>query len=836
MLRIAFISVAISGLVVMTGAALPPPSAEGPVVVSPHVLEQLDARGHARVIVGLAGAFTPEGMLQARDRAQQRAAIAAAQERVLARLEDLPVETVKRFRFTPAVAMEVDADGLRAIAASPDVAYVEEDRVDFPLLAETRTITGAITAFENGYRGAGTTIAVLDTGLDYRDPYFGGGGFTDDASPGSRVVSEACYSTSSAGTVSACLNGTTGRGAARPYGWPGFEHGTDVAGIIAGENSATTSSPEGHGMAPAATIIAVQVFSVSMHEGCRMFGVECPVSFVSDQILGLERVYELRTTFNIAAVNLSVGIGWPNYTTQAECDAANPSRGAIISTLRSAGIATIIGSGNFELANAISAPACLSGAISVGATNDGSIDYANPIDSIARFSNSATFLELLAPGQVVTVRGRTVRGTSYAAAHVTGAWALVKAEDPALTVQEVLDTFKTSGTPVLDTRNGVSTPRINVAAALELPVTSSCTYRISHREALARQVGDTIDIAMDTQPGCVWSAWSAVRFATVGPVFGVGPRVVSISVSTNDTDQRRIGLVYVNGQPFIFFQAGTRPWAKPFDVNHDGRMDLLWQHQTTGDLAAWVMDGATQVAGTALTPSQVGDTDWKIAGAGDLDGDGSDDLVWQHIGDGRVAAWFMSALTLRSGELLSIPQVNDLQWRIGAVGDVDGDGRADLVWRHEGDGRLAIWLMSHALVLSAFELRDAYNGIMIEPDPNWRLVGVTDFTGITGYTEAGTASRDLLWHHQVTGQVRVWIFRGSDLVEERLIVPSVPEIAWQIRALGDLNGDSHPDLIWQHTADGRVAVWLMNGLTLVEGRLLTPPQVADTNWHIVGPR
>jgi hypothetical protein len=46
----------------------------------------------------------------------------------------------------------------------------------------------------------------------------------------------------------------------------------------------------------------------------------------------------------------------------------------------------------------------------------------------------------------------------------------------------------------------------------------------------------------------------------------------------------------------------------------------------------------------------------------------------------------------------------------------------------------------------------------------------------------------------------------------------------------------HPDLIWQHTTDGRVAVWFMDGLTLVDGRLLTPPQVPDTNWHIVGPR
>jgi hypothetical protein len=47
--------------------------------------------------------------------------------------------------------------------------------------------------------------------------------------------------------------------------------------------------------------------------------------------------------------------------------------------------------------------------------------------------------------------------------------------------------------------------------------------------------------------------------------------------------------------------------------------------------------------------------------------------------------------------------------------------------------------------------------------------------------------------------------------------------------------DGHPDLTWQNTMDGRVAVWLMNGLARISGMLLSPSQVADTNWHIVGP-
>ena len=78
---------------------------------------------------------------------------------------------------------------------------------------------------------------------------------------------------------------------------------------------------------------------------------------------------------------------------------------------------------------------------------------------------------------------------------------------------------------------------------------------------------------------------------------------------------------------------------------------------------------------------------------------------------------------------------------------------------------------------------------------------------------------------------------GTSQIAGGPITPaSLPDINWQIRGLGDLNGDGHADLIWQNIADGRVAVWLMNGITRISGMLLSPPQVGDTNWHIVGPR
>jgi hypothetical protein len=56
---------------------------------------------------------------------------------------------------------------------------------------------------------------------------------------------------------------------------------------------------------------------------------------------------------------------------------------------------------------------------------------------------------------------------------------------------------------------------------------------------------------------------------------------------------------------------------------------------------------------------------------------------------------------------------------------------------------------------------------------------------------------------------------------------------WKIRAVGDINGDGWPDLIWHHRVTGHVATWLMNGTTMLSGVVIG--QAADTNWQLVGP-
>ena len=193
-------------------------------------------------------------------------------------------------------------------------------------------------------------MAILDTGVDKTHPFLEGS-----------VVSEACYSTNDPENDSSSL---CPGGVEDSTEW---DRQCPMEETVLRE-SATTGlmwpvswQAEAGSAAAPDQVWPPKPISLRSRYSLEVAGYG-PGAWNSDLIKGLERVYELRHTYSIASVNMSLG-GGQHY---AYCD-TSPLKGTI-DNLRTAGIATVIASGNNGCCGSIGAPACISSAISVGAT------------------------------------------------------------------------------------------------------------------------------------------------------------------------------------------------------------------------------------------------------------------------------------------------------------------------------------------------------------------------------------------------------------------------------------------------------------------------------------
>jgi subtilase family serine protease len=478
---------------------------------------QAAAQGSVRVIVRLNAPFVPEGQLATPAHVlSQRQMLAGAQSMVRGQLRGVQHRVVRDFGGTlPLMALEASPDALRMLASLRGIVTdVQKDELSAPGLADSIPLINADDVWAAGYDGSDQIVAILDTGVQKTHPFFGG-----------RVIAEACFSSNSASSTTVCPGNVEtsfapGSGVNCPVAGSGCKHGTHVAGIAAG------SSASFSGVAKGARIIAIQVFSrfPASYPSCG--GVECVLSFSTDQIAAMQYVDAQRQIFpgrRIAAVNMSLG-GGQNIST-----CPGDSRALVIDQLRTPhqsdptdpGVATVISSGNNGFTSSISAPACNPSAIPVASSTK-----SDAISSFSNMASTSTFPNLLlAPGSLInsSVPPSTFAifsGTSMSAPHVTGTFAVLRQVAPTATVDQILTALKSTGTPITDTRPGgsFSAPRIDVlAAALQL--------------GQPNLVVQTLAAPTVTFPGTNISVSTSVRNTGVDPV---GASNLQLYLSTDD--------------------------------------------------------------------------------------------------------------------------------------------------------------------------------------------------------------------------------------------------------------------------------------------------------------
>jgi subtilisin family serine protease len=433
---------------------------KAPAAAFRQVAEQVGSQPKIRVSVGLQAVFDTQDLGTEQSRAAARDRVRVARDAFVAANPWLGNRQMSTMSYFPMTSFEVTAAELARLEASGKAASITASTALPPSLGVSTGSDLVSSAVEtaHGYTGAGQSIAVLDSGVDRTHPFLAG-----------RVVAaaEACFASGLFGCASNGEPTDFDEGAAAPCTYhDSCKHGTHVAGIAAGKRTTGTFD----GVAPGAEIIAVNVMSWTDDP----FDPEPPEPKAYDLDIGsgLEHVFnQMASGRPVAAVNISIGSG--NYTDTA-CgpypagfDPVKPW----IDVLTYYGTAVVISSGNDGQPNGINWPACHGPAVSVGNSTD--------IDEVFLDSNTHASLDLLAPGTLIESSvtdnelGHTMEGdwtgTSMAAPHVTGAWAVLKSRyDGAHYVNGVLQALKNTGPRITDGRPGVSntTSRLDLDAAL----------------------------------------------------------------------------------------------------------------------------------------------------------------------------------------------------------------------------------------------------------------------------------------------------------------------------------------------------------------------------------
>ena len=283
-------------------------------------------------------------------------------------------------------AASVSLDGIAALAADPRVAYVEADGVVRALTTQSGATWGLdridqATRPTNGTynytnTGAGVNAYVIDTGINFAHPDFGG-----------RAVRGTDKVTSSGGLLG------LGGGGGSTNGEDCNGHGSHVAGTVGGST---------YGVAKSVRLVAVRVLD------CGGSGA------TSSVIAGVDWVTADHDPGEAAVANMSLGGG----ASSALDTAVNNSINDGVSYAIAAGNGNALGVA--ENACNVS-PARVPNAMTIGATDN--------TDRKASFSNYGNCVDWFAPGVSITsawMNGgtNTISGTSMAAPHVAGVAAL----------------------------------------------------------------------------------------------------------------------------------------------------------------------------------------------------------------------------------------------------------------------------------------------------------------------------------------------------------------------------------------------------------------------------
>jgi hypothetical protein len=201
------------------------------------------------------------------------------------------------------------------------------------------------------------------------------------------------------------------------------------------------------------------------------------------------------------------------------------------------------------------------------------------------------------------------------------------------------------------------------------------------------------------------------------------------------------------GAQVPFFDWGGNP-AEPDweisgvgDFDGDQKSDILWRHRVTGDNAIGFLlhNGFEPDFWFVYASNPIANLAWKIAGIGDFDGDGHADVLLRNGDTGANALWHFTTFANNTAFIkTTLPPVYR-SWRVAGIGDLNGDGKSDVLWHNPSTGAMVTWPSA----------RRTARRPLGAAAPSWFPASIADIDG--------DRHSDIVWRNTVTGADMVWI-------------------------------------------------------------------------------